>query len=240
MVDISFAVPCYNEEKNIQRALEGLVCALAGRPLTYEIIVIDDGSRDETSATAKAYQAAHPDLPIQVKRNTTRRGLGASYFEGAAVAQGEYYMVVHGDGDMPAESLSKVIDKMGQAEIVNPYVVNQGDRPFVRRVISFVFRKLVDLLGGHRLHYYTGPVLHRRANVLKAKTRTRGFGYQAELLCYLLRRGCSVVEVPFVSKYHHHQTDAFHFSNFLSVSKSLYRIFLTRFTRRRMGTPSLK
>ena len=230
-VDISFMVPCYNEEKNVEKALETIWSAMVVRSLTYEILIIDDGSVDNTSVVVRAYQTAHPDFPIRLHRNDSNQGLGASYFEGAELTRGQYYMIVNGDGDMSAESLSKIIDRIGEADIISPYVTNHRQRPFTRRVVSRLFKKLVDLLGGHRLRYYNGPVLHRRMNIVEAETRTRGFGYQAELLCLLLKKGCSVLEVPYASVYSHHQTDAFRWSNILSVLASLYRIFLARLKR---------
>ena len=228
VIDVTFVVPCYNEENNVERALDAVRSAMAIRPLTYEILIIDDGSTDNTSTVVRTYQAAHPDLPIRLHRHPSNQGLGTSYFEGAAMGKGQYYMLVNGDGDLPMESLLNIVDRMGEADIISPYLNNQCDRPLIRRVLSIAFKKLVDLLGGHRLRYYNGPVLHRRDNILEAKTRARGFGYQAELLCHLLRKGCSVIEVPFASVYRHHQTDAFHLKNLSSVSKSLYRIFAER------------
>ena len=228
VLDISFLVPCYNEARNVTQALETIQSVMAVRPMRYEVLVIDDGSADETGDYVRTYQAAHPDLPIRLYRNDTNQGLGFTYFQGAAMTRGEYYMIVNGDGDLPTETILKIIDRKGEADIINPYLTNQYDRPLIRQIISFLFTNLVALLGGHRLHYYNGPVLHRRTNVLGMKTKTIGFGYQAELLCTLLRKGCSVIEIPFTSAYRHHQTDAFRLQNILSVLKSLYRIFLTR------------
>lgn len=231
-VELTFVVPCYNEEENVEKALETIKGAMAVRPhLTYEILVVDDASQDRTSAVVRAYQTSHPDLPITLHANPSNRGLGASYFEGAKMAKGRYYMIVNGDGDTSSETILSIVDRMGEADIINPYLINRHERPLFRRLLSFSFKSLVDLLGGHRLHYYNGPVLHRRMNIVEANLGTRGFGYQAELLSQLLRRGCSVIEVPFASQYRHHQTDAFRLSNIRSVLGSLGRIFLTRFKR---------
>lgn len=227
-IAITFFVPCYNEEENVEKALEAIQRVMASRGLTYEVLVMDDGSADKTSEAVRRYQAAHPDAPIRLHRNPTNLGLGTCYLEGASLAKGEYYMIVNGDGDLSADSLSAIVDRMGQADIISPYLANQKDRPLLRRVLSAIFKKLVDFLGGCPLRYYNGPVLHRRSNIVGAGIRARGFGYQAELLCDLIRRGCSVIEVPYTSVYPHQQTDAFRLKNILSVGESLVRIFWTR------------
>ena len=230
-VDITFFVSCFNEAENVGKALDAIQEAMAAHSASYEILVVDDGSTDRTHYVVQAYHAAHPHLPIRLHRHLSNRGLGFSYFEGASLAKGRYYMLVAGDGDLPSETILNIVKRMGEADIINPYFADQRARPFIRRIFSRTFTKLVSLLGGHSLHYYNGPVLHRRINILEAKSRPNGFGYQAELLCALLREGRSVIEIPFAPSYRHHQTDAFHLSNITSVLRSLFRIFLSRLRR---------
>lgn len=229
-VEVSFFVPCYNEGENVEKALDTIQTAVAERPrLTYEILVIDDGSTDQTDEVVKAYQKAHPERPIRLHRNPINLGLGASYVQGAALAKGYYYLIVNGDGDLPAEMILKLLDLRGEADIISPYVTNQRERPFHRQILSAAFTTLVGLFSGQRLRYYNGPVLHKRSNILEVRNVTRGFGYQAEILTHLLRKGRSIIEIPFASVYRHHQTDAFRLKNLLSVARSLLRIFLVRF-----------
>ena len=230
-VEITFFVPCFNEAENVGRALDAIQGAMAVCPASYEILVVDDGSSDRTSDVVQAYHAAHPHLPVRLHRNPSNRGLGFSYFEGASLAKGEYYMLVNGDGDLPSETILGIVRRRGDADIINPYFADQRTRPLIRRILSSTFTRLVSLLGGHSLHYYNGPVLHRRLNILEVKARPKGFGYQAELLCTLLRKGRSVIEVPFTPSYRHHQTDAFRLSNIVSVLRSLSYILFSRFRR---------
>lgn len=227
--DVSFLVPCYNEEANAVGTIETIESCLKGRRLTYEIIVVDDASTDATVARVEAYRAAHPDRLVSLHCNTENHGLGWNYALGAFLAKGRYYMLVHGDNENPPAVISALLDSLGSADMIIPYVENQHERPFIRQVISRTFIALVNLLTGHRLRYYTGSVLHLRENVERFKSKASGFAYQAEILCRALNHGCSFREIPYQAVVRpDRKTSVFYMRNIISVIMSLCRIALWR------------
>lgn len=227
--DVSFLVSCYNEEANAVGTIETIESCLKGRRLTYEIIVVDDASTDATASRVEAYHAAHPDRPVLLHCNEENHGLGWNYALGASLAKGRYYMLVHGDNENPPAVISALLDCLGSADMIIPYVDNQHERPFIRQVISRTFITLVNLLSGHRLRYYTGSVLHLRENVERFKSRASGFAYQAEILCLALNHGCSYREIPYHAVVRPFRvTSAFRVGNIISVMMSLCRIVLWR------------
>lgn len=230
---VSFVVPCFNEECNVIPTIETIIRAVTDLNLTYEIIVIDDGSVDGTSATVKKYIAEYPGNRIILIRNERNKGLGFNYVKGVSIARGEYYMAVFGDHSEPLEALKIILEKIGQAEIVVPYP-DQSTRSLFRRFISKAFTLLCNFLSGQKIRYYNGPVLHKRLNVLQfSKNISFGFGYQAELLCQLLIRGSSFVEVFFPINFRTSGgTSAFRISNMISVAGSLLKILKFRFTKK--------
>jgi hypothetical protein len=131
---------------------------------------------------------------------------------------------------------------MGKADAVVPYLGSNDTRPLPRRLLSRTFTFLVSLLSGHHLRYYNGPVLHKTENVRMCFSETSGFGYQAELLCRLLDEGISVVQVQMVTNADQGASKAFKIGNFLSVSNTLFHIFLRRLERLsiRLLTPPTK
>jgi len=99
-------------------------------------------------------------------------------------------------------------------------------------MLSWLFTLLVNLLSGHRLKYYNGPVLHKTENVRMWFSETAGFGYQAELLCRLLDEGITVVEVQIANSDRERGfSKAFRFTNLLSVANTLFHILLRRFEK---------
>lgn len=226
-VKISFFVPCYNEAQNVTIALEIIRTSAEVRNLTYEILVVDDGSTDSTSEVVQQYAKQHPAVPIKLFRNEVNRGLGANYLRMVSESSGEYYMIVFGDHCVPIDNL---LEKIGEADIVVAYLQNPEVRSYTRRLISFVFTTLVNLISGNHLRYYNGAVIHKRENLLRCDGIGSGFGFQAEILCQLLAEGCTYVEASYRADQRKKDgTAAFKLTNILSVAASLYRIAKIRF-----------
>lgn len=230
MSEVTFFVPCLNEEANIRGTLETIVAVVTDLGSTYEILVVDDGSTDETAAVVQRFQCEHPDVPLVLKRNPETLGLGYNYVASAAEATSDYYMLVNGDNPQPKESLAAILEKLCDADMVIPYFGDNDNRVFLRRAMSRLFVFLVNLVSGNSVRYYNGPVLHRRTNILRVQPRSHGFGYQAELITRLLAEGASYVEVEIVNTERQFgSTKAFRISNIASIALSFWRILVHRF-----------
>jgi glycosyltransferase involved in cell wall biosynthesis len=225
--DISFFVPCYNEEENVVGAIEKLVELAARAGLSYEILVFDDASRDRTVEVVEAYRQRHPDIPLRLYANRVNRGVARNFVEGAFRARGKYYRLVCGDDVEPIETHLALAEKIDQADIIVPYFTEIGGRKLHRHVISRLYTWLVNAISGYRLHYYNGCPIYRRVDVLRYHVEATGFGYQAEFLTRLLREGKSYVEVPLVS-IDREGSGTLNMRNFISVGHSLLKIWLGR------------
>ncbi|MBI4668343.1 MAG: glycosyltransferase family 2 protein [Elusimicrobia bacterium] len=229
---VAFFVPCYNEEGNIGRTIETIICVMKNFSYPYEVIVVDDHSHDGTLAEAEACRQTWPDVSLEIIRNPTNRGLGRNYFIAAQRARAEYFMLVNGDNAEPPQTMRTILANLGKADAVIPYFGLNDTRTASRRIISRFFTFLVNFIGGHRLRYYNGPVLHRTENVRMWFAETAGFGYQAELLCRLLDEGISYLEVQVINSGRERGfSKAFTFKNLLSVANTLFHIFLRRMER---------
>src|SRR3989338_10550670 len=92
-IDITFFVPALNEERHIVRTIETILSSVKATGHSFEIIVIDDNSSDNTPTIVENFQEKHPDAPIILKKNETTKGLGYNYVEAAFIGKGKYYMV---------------------------------------------------------------------------------------------------------------------------------------------------
>lgn len=229
---ITFFVPCLNEQGNVGRAIGRIVEVMADVGGPYEVLVVDDASTDGTVADVEACRARYPAVPIRLVRNRFRRGLGRNYFIAAQRARGEYFMLVNGDAAEPVETIRAIVAAKGKADAIVPYFGANETRTLARRVVSRTFTALVNLLSGHRLRYYNGPVLHRTENVREWFAETAGFGYQAELLCRLLDDGITVHEMQVAnSNRERGASKAFRLVNLLWVANTLFHILLRRLER---------
>ena len=229
MTDVTFYMPCLNEERAVGKSLETVKAAASDMKLSYEVIVFDDGSTDDTSGAVRAFRAEHPDVDITLKRNPVSMGLGRNYVEGAYIGKGEHYMMVCGDDAEPKESIVAILGRLGDADMVIPYFGENDSRGFARRALSRTFVFLVNVLSGNSIRYYNGLVLHKRYNVMRWHPDTQGFAYQAETITRMLEEGKTYVEVPIANQDRQFgSTKAFSFENVLSVLHSLLQIFLRR------------
>ncbi|MBI4354252.1 MAG: ATP-binding cassette domain-containing protein [Candidatus Omnitrophica bacterium] len=237
---LTFFVPCRNEEGNVGRTIDTIVDVMDGRHNPYEILVVDDASMDGSVEEALDRCRRYPACRICVLRNPVCCGLGAGYFRAADEAIGEYYMMVCGDGAEPPEALRILLDHLGRAEMIVPYFGVLDARGPFRRALSRVFVRLVRGFSGTRLQYYNGPVLHKTANVRRRGFRSSGFGYQAELLCQLLREGKSVVEVQIPNKARSRShSKALTWKNVVLIAGSGWRIIRGRLSPNLGGTKPL-
>jgi glycosyltransferase involved in cell wall biosynthesis len=230
--DITFFVPCYNEEGNIITTFENIVGATTEVGIKYEVLLVDDCSQDNSVRVVEDYMLAHPDVPVTLVKNEKNMGLGRNYIEGAYIGKGKYYMLVNGDAAEPQETIATIIQKLNQADMIIPYFEKKDTRKISRRMLSKLFTLLVDLLSGESLKYYNGPVAHLTHNVMRWHADTHGFAYQAEILTRLLMEGASYIEVEVLNVDRDSGiTKAFSIQNFLAVSHSLAQIFLRRVRR---------
>jgi glycosyltransferase involved in cell wall biosynthesis len=233
-VDLTIVIPCLNEEERVGATLETVAAAMFELPYSYEVLVIDDGSTDRTSRVVEEYARQHPDLPIHLHRNPRNRGLTRSYVDAAFLGRGEYYRLVCGDNAEPKETLLAIFNQLGKADMIIPYHLTMGKKPWLRRTLSRAYTKLVNALSGYTMHYYNGCALHLRYNVMRWGPYSFGFGFQAELMTRLLDEGATFVEIPVHT---HHVEKAVHssainFKNFLSVGHTLLEIFIRRLRKR--------
>ena len=229
---VTFFVPCLNEEGNVCRTIDTIAEVMAGRRESYEILVVDDASGDGSVAEVLDRRRRHPDLRLELVRNAAHQGLGVNYDKAAQLANGVYFMMVCGDAAEPPETLRRILDRLGRADMVVPYFGSWDARGPLRRAVSQVFIHLINLFSGTRLRYYNGPVLHRTVNIRRWGGTTYGFGYQAELLCRLLNEGMSVIEVQIANNARCcGGSKAFTRKNLISVMGTCWRILWARLTQ---------
>jgi glycosyltransferase involved in cell wall biosynthesis len=229
-LDLTVFVSCYNEREYIVSTIDTVRSALDQiGSISYEIIVVDDSSKDGSSDVVKDYIAAHPDDRIALRSNRINRGLAQNYLDIAFVGKGKYYRLICGDDAEPKETMLTVFREIGQADIIIPYYVSNEGKSAYRQFISNAYSGLVNLISGFNLHYYNGLAVHLRYNVMRWHPNTRGFGFQADIICLLLDQGFSYKEVPVRSiERRAGGSNALTFKNLLSVAHTLVDLIFRR------------
>jgi glycosyltransferase involved in cell wall biosynthesis len=230
---VSIIIPALNEEGNLADAVGTVLGAIGSRFADYELLIFDDGSTDRTGVIADELAAGNQH--IRVIHNPRNMGFGDNYNRGVELARMEYVTMFPGDNEIPGEAIRTILNVVGEADIVVPYISTPAVRSGSRQAISATFVALVNVLFGLRLRYFNGPCVHRRSLLQSIPMRTHGFAYMAAILVRLIRSGCSYVEVPMpLQARQHGRSKAFKLKNIVSVLRTLGELFWeVRVTERR-------
>lgn len=221
---ISIIVTAMNEEVNLEPTVKMVLELVGPRFEDYELLIIDDGSRDKTAEIAEALAASDP-AHIRVHHNKANMGLDYSYRKGVELASKKYVGWVAGNNLNPRQGLIDTFDAVGQADIVLPYVVSDV-RPRSRRLISRTVVTLLNLLFGLKLKYYTGPCVYRSEDIKRVKITSHGSIALAEILIRLTRSGRSYVEVGLNTvKRTNGKSKTFRLKNFTQFGLAIARLF---------------
>jgi dolichyl-phosphate beta-glucosyltransferase len=194
--ELTLVVPAYNEARRIGAGLESALRYLERRGATYEILVVDDGSRDETVAVASAYPG------VQVLRLPRNRGKGAAVRTGLAASRGAEVLISDADFSTPIEELEKLEGRLTGAELVigsraTADAEIRERQPFYRELMGKTFNLFIRTFGvrGLRDTQCGFKLLQgEAARVLAQELVIDGFAYDVELIWLAQRRGYRVVE----------------------------------------------
>lgn len=114
--DLSLVVLAWNEEASVVGFLEESLAWLDGLPGSHEILVVDDGSTDQTAD--RALEVAARDRRVRVHRHERNQGMGAGMRTGFQNARGDYVSILAADGQVPARALEELLPALDAADIV--------------------------------------------------------------------------------------------------------------------------
>ncbi len=168
---ITVIFPAYNEEANIGRAIKRSMEAMSRRFDTFELLIIDDGSRDHTGSIAEKLAATYPE--ITVLHNERNMGLGETLYRGFQCAKGE--LVIQNAMDYPLDlrDLDELLPHLDEADIVVAVrKAYAGYTPY-RKLTSKVNRALLRLLFKPKLRDYNYTQLFKRKVLEAARPTSR-------------------------------------------------------------------
>lgn len=138
---ISIVIPCYNEEKNINRTLDGLLDLTRNHKYDFEFIVINDGSKDNSWNVIKTY--TQKDRRIVGINQMGNFGQSAAYQAGFDISKGDYVITVSADLEIPLENIDSVIDLLDSGyDFVNTNRLNRWEKE--RAVKSGLANKIIQ------------------------------------------------------------------------------------------------
>jgi dolichyl-phosphate beta-glucosyltransferase len=195
---LSLIFPCYNEAERLPQTLAAYLARLPREPGAVEVLVIDDGSTDQTFAVARAIAAR--DDRVRVIRSQPNHGKGYGVRTGVLQANGELIVFTDADGSYGPGEVARVTAALADAPVaIGSRPVGWATGPPARRLASRLFNRAIRaLLGLPFADTQCGLKGFRRQAALEVFGRSRldGFAFDVEVLFLARRLGLRVGEVP--------------------------------------------
>jgi glycosyltransferase involved in cell wall biosynthesis len=191
---VTIVVFAYNEEENIAAVTEEIWNQLGGLNLAFELLIIDDGSLDNTPQIADSLAR---DLPgVRVVHHLENLGLGGVYRTGFIEALGRFVSFFPADGQFPATIISQFLPLMDDADLVLGYLPDR-DSSLLARGLSFSERLLYRVLFGS-FPRFQGVLMFRRSLLsdMKLTSEGRGWAVLMEFIIRVSKGGYRVHSVP--------------------------------------------
>jgi glycosyltransferase involved in cell wall biosynthesis len=194
---ISAVLPAYNEGAIIERTVRHVASVLRRLANDFEVIVTNDGSRDDTGQVLADLQAHEPDLHLRVVSHERNCGYGAALASGFDAARKDLVFMTDGDKQFDVAELSQLLPAMdGQTDMVIGWRRNRADPP-MRKLNALGWKLLVNLLFGYTARDVDCAFKLFRRRVWESVTvHARGATFSAEFLIKSRRLGFHVKEMP--------------------------------------------
>jgi glycosyltransferase involved in cell wall biosynthesis len=192
---LSYFFPAHDEAANLEPLVDEALAVLPTLAATYEIVIVDDGSRDETPAIADRLAAAHPDL-VRVVHHETNLGYGAALRSGLRAARFELVCFTDGDRQFRVEDLGRLLGSLGpEIDVVAGYRLRRAD-PLIRTIYARLYRLANRIFFGLRVRDIDCACkLFRRDALEGVRIESAGAFFSAELLIKLGASGRRIAEI---------------------------------------------
>ena len=198
---LSLVLACYNEQEILAESFREIRETLDGMGRPYEIVFVDDVSRDRTREILREIVAKNPDLQLNVILHETNKGRGATVTDGFRAARGEIAGYIDVDLEVHPRyipSLARAIERGADVAVVRriyAFQLRHLDRYFMSRGYSWLVRKM---LGTALRDTETGYKFFRREALLPVidSIRDPAWFWDTEFMVRAERRGLRIAEIP--------------------------------------------
>lgn len=190
---LSVFLPSHNEEANVERVVRAYLAELPNVAGDYEIIVVNDGSRDRTGEVAARLAAENPR--VKVVNHEVNRGYGGAVISGIRASSMPYVMLSDGDGQFDPRDVEKLAAFMPEYDVVVGRRVRRADH-LMRRINGKAWTLLVRVVLGVTISDIDcGFKMFKRELLEGMELRAHGAMISTELMARLQGRGARIQEV---------------------------------------------
>lgn len=191
---VSVVMPAFDEAEGIEAVIGRVHAAMTGANLSYEILVADDGSGDDTAQIARHAGARVVSHPYNI-------GNGAAVKTGIRNARGEIIVLLDADGQHPPELIPKLVAELSTFHMAVGARTSDSDTHAHRNLANFVYNGLASYVTGRKIPDLTSGFRAVRAHVARqfVSLLPNTFSYPSTITLAMMRSGYAVTFVPIVA-----------------------------------------
>lgn len=194
---LTICMPALNESQVITKTLTEIYLAAKEVLNAFEIVVVDDGSKDKTADVVKnLIVALGPEIKLIQKE--VNEGLGAAFKSVLDVAKYDFILSIPSDDAYAIDKIKILISKTGDAQAVLGYRENINNRPWFRRFISACVTCYVMLLSGKRIKDAQGPLVLPVDLCKQFPLAFSKYNFQMQILSFVLSRITDFIQIPVI------------------------------------------
>ena len=211
---LSIVIPVYNEAKRIHKTLKGVIDYLKGKSFTYEVLIVNDGSKDNSVEVVEDFFKEGKFDSFSIIDFKENRGKGFAVKQGMLAAKGEYILFIDADSSAPIEEFDKFMTEFGKV-----YDIFIGTRkakgevratniPFHRKYLGLGFSYLARKFLSTEVRDFTCGFKCYQRNTVKpifSRQVLDGWSFDAEDLFLAQKLGFKIKEIPI--RWNHYQED---------------------------------
>jgi len=184
--------PCYNEEGNVASTVGHAVKVLDEMRVDYELIIVNDGSKDKTGEIAN--KISRENSRVKVVHHPTNLGYGSALQSGFMAATKELVFYTDGDGQFDIKEMPPLLPLIEKYDIVSCYRLNRQDN-LIRKINAWCWTKLVCFLFGMKVRDIDCAFkLYKREIFDKIKMESRGALIDTEILARAVKKGYTITQ----------------------------------------------
>lgn len=194
---VTIVMTVFNEEELVEENLKDALKTLKDAKLSFQFLVVDDGSTDKTSLILQRLKESGEVDDAEIVLNKVNLGSGGAIKSTLNLMRGRYYCWIPGDLEIHPRVLIPVINKLRSDEIVITYFTNGADvRSLFRNMLSKVFVMILNFSFSLKINYYNGTTFIPVEILKKLDIRSNRFFFHAECLIKALRLKADFQEMP--------------------------------------------
>ena len=193
LTSLSLFFPCYNEAENINSMIEQAVKVGEDYGIDYEVVVVDDGSRDASAEIARRWSGQNPR--VRLISHETNKGYGAALRTGLKNAKKDLVFLTDGDNQFHLADIEKLFSKIDSCDVVTGYRIVRQDKAH-RRLNGFLWTQLNKALFGLKVRDVDCAFkLFRKKCLDGLELESDHLLIHAEILARLKKKGCKIEEI---------------------------------------------